>query len=204
MSIETTTRTAGSGDDAITYDVHRDPSVATDISAEQHADDLRRLITDAGVGAVDAFGTSGGVVTLLTLLAAAPDLLRRAIVHEPPLAAGLPDRDVVLEVVADMKQTYADEGDGAAMAKFIALVMRDGELPADYLAQPEPDPAMFGMSADDDGARANPLFSNMPALIDYEVDVPVLRALGDRVVVAAGVESGDTMAARLGEVLARP
>ena len=33
------------------------------------------------------------------------------------------------------------------MAKFIALVMGEGELPADYLDQPAPDPAQFGSRA---------------------------------------------------------
>ena len=39
------------------------------------------------------------------------------------------------------------------MAKFIALVMRDGEVPADYVDRPAPDPASFGMSSEDDGER---------------------------------------------------
>ena len=49
------------------------------------------------------------------------------------------------------------------MAKFIALVMGQGELPADYLDQPAPDPAQFGQSSEDDGSRDNPLMRNMPA-----------------------------------------
>ena len=66
--------------------------------------------------------------------------------HEPPLAEGLPDRETVLAVVDDLKSTYAREGDGPAMAKFISLVMFDGPLSAEYLDAPAPDPAMFGMS----------------------------------------------------------
>ncbi|MET0297655.1 MAG: alpha/beta hydrolase, partial [Microbacterium sp.] len=242
------TKVVGSGDDAITYDIHagpettaadqpalflfgapmdatglqmladrfpdrtvitydprgagRNPVGTADITAELHADDLHRVISDADLGAVDAFGSSGGAVTLLALAAAHPADLRRIIAHEPPLAAGLSDRDTVLEAVADMKDTYAREGDGAAMAKFMALVMFDGVLPADFLDGPAPDPAAFGMSADDDGTRANPLMRNMPALIEYEIDVDRLRGFGDRVVVAVGVESGDGVAARGGRSVA--
>jgi pimeloyl-ACP methyl ester carboxylesterase len=242
------TRIVGTGDDAITYDIHgdlaeasadrpalflfaapmdatglqqladqiddrpvitydprgagRNPVGTADISVEQHADDLHRVIAAVGVGPVDAFGSSGGAVNLLALLATHPDDVRRAVVHEPPLAHGLADRDTVLAVVADLKDTYAREGDGAAMAKFISLVMTDGQLTADYLERPAPDPAMFGMSADDDGSRTNPLLRNMPAIIDHRIDVEKLRALGDRVIVAVGVESHEGMAARGGRAVA--
>lgn len=243
-----TTRVVGTGDDAITYDVHGDLAAATaerpalllfaapmdatglamlaehftdrpvvtydprgagrnpvgtsDISVEQHASDLHRVIQALGVDRVDAFGTSGGAVNLLGLLADHPEDVRVAVVHEPPLAEGLPDGDAVLAVVADMKRTYAERGNGAAMAKFIPFVMFDGPVPDDYLEQPEPDPAMFGMPADDDGTRTNPLLRNMPAIIEYRVDVDALRGLGDRIVVAAGVESGDTLPARGARALA--
>jgi pimeloyl-ACP methyl ester carboxylesterase len=192
---------AGHFDDrpVVTYDPRgagRNPVGTADITVEQHAADLHRVIAALEVGPVDAFGTSGGAVNLLGLLAAHPDDVRVAVVHEPPLAAYLPDRDAVLAVVADMKRTYAEKGDGPAMAKFIPFVMLDGPVPDDYLEQPAPDPAMFGMSAVDDGTRTNPLMRNMPATLEYRIDVDGLRAFGERLVVAAGVESGDTLPAR--------
>jgi hypothetical protein len=55
---------------------------------------------------------------------------------------------------------------------------------------------MFGMPTADDGSRTNPLFRNMPATIEHRIDVERLRALGERLVVAVGVESHDEMAAR--------
>lgn len=183
----------------ITYDplgAGRNPAGTSDLSAAEHAEALHRVITALGVGAVDAFGSSGGAVCLLALLAAHPDDVRRAVVHEPPLAAGLADRDTVLAVIADMKDTYRREGDGAAMAKFIALVMTDGPLPADYLERPAPDPAMFGPPTEDDGSRTNPLFRNMPALIDYRLDVETLTARTDRIVVGVAAASRDELAAR--------
>lgn len=183
----------------VTYDPRgagRNPVGTGDITVEQHAADLHRVIEALGTGPVDAFGSSGGAVNLLALIAAHPEDVRIAVAHEPPLAADLPDRDAVMAVVADMKRTYAEEGDGAAMAKFIMFVMFDGPVPDDYLERPAPDPAMFGMPAADDGTRTNPLLRNMPATIEYRIDVDALRALGDRLVIAAGVESGDTFAAR--------
>jgi len=189
----------------ITYDPRgagRNPVATADITVAQHAEDLHRVIGALGVGPVDAFGSSGGAVNLLALAAAHPDDVRIVVAHEPPSAAELPDRETVLAVVDDMKRTYAEHGDGAAMARFIRLVMFDGPLPADYLAGPAPDPAMFGMSSADDGTRTNPLFRNMPSTIAYAPDPAALRALGDRLVIAAGVESGSTMAARAARAVA--
>jgi hypothetical protein len=88
------------------------------------------------------------------------------------------------------------------MAKFIALVMQPGPLPADYLDRPAPDPAQFGMSAEDDGTRTSPLIRNMPQVNEYVPDYDALRALGDRVHVAVGADSGQEVAARGGHGLA--
>lgn len=174
----------------------RNPTATSDISVEQHLTDAHRVIAALDCGAVDAFASSGGAVTLLALAATHPDVLRMAIAHEPPSAPLLPDAQTVLAITQDMKRTYLDAGEGTAMAKFIAFVMFEGELPSDYLEGPAPDPALFGMTSEDDGSRSNPLFRNMPAIIEYEPAVSNLRALGDRLVLAAGIESGATMAAR--------
>ena len=147
-------------------------------------------------------GTSGGGVNLLALAAAHPEDIRRAVVHEPATAAYLVDRDVQFAAAEDLVDTYRRSGNGPAMAKFIQLVMFDGELPADYLDRPAPDPAMFGMSAADDGVRSNPLFRNAPACQQYEVDTEALRALGDRLVLVYGATSGEGMPARAARSIA--
>lgn len=172
------------------------------MTAEMHAGDLHRVIEDLGVGPVDAFGSSGGAVCLLALLAAHPRDVRRAVVHEPPFVDVLTDGPVVLAACQDIHDTYQREGEGPAMAKFISLVMEPEPLPADYLDRPAPDPARFGMSAEDDGERTNPLIRNMPAINAYVPDYDLLRALGDRVRVAVGAGSGQEVAARGGHGLA--
>jgi pimeloyl-ACP methyl ester carboxylesterase len=189
----------------VTYDPRgagRNPRGTADLTPEQHADDLHRVIQALGVGPVDAFGSSGGGVNLLALCTAHPEDVRVAVVHEPATFVGLPDSAVVLAAVDDIKATYAAQGNGPAMAKFIQLVMRTDELPDDYLDQPPPDPAMFGQSPEDDGSRDNPLIRNMPACTAYEVDAGALAVLGERLVVAVGVESGDAAAARGGRQVA--
>ena len=39
------------------------------------------------------------------------------------------------------------------MAAFIAMTMVRGEFTDEFLAEPHPDPAAFGMPAEDDGRR---------------------------------------------------
>ena len=189
----------------ITYDPRgtaRNPRGTTPLTPEQHAEDIHRVVQAVGAGPVDVFASSGGAINALALVAAHPDDVRRVVAHEPPTAALLPDRENVLRVVDDMRATYDAEGDGPAMAKFIALVMFDGEVPADYLDGPAPDPAMFGMSAADDGSRDNPLMRNLGPCNRYEPDLDALAALGDRLVIAAGADSGQQLAARGGYTVA--
>lgn len=183
----------------VTYDPRgagRNPADTSDITPEQHADDLHTLIRALEVGPVDLFASSGGAVNALALVTAYPDDVRRVVAHEPPTAALLPDRDVVLTVCRDIRSTYEQFGSGAAMAKFITLVMVEGPLAEDYLDQPPPDPAAFGLPVDDDGSRTDPLMRNMPACNAYHPDVQALAALGPRLVLAVGAESGEQLAAR--------
>jgi pimeloyl-ACP methyl ester carboxylesterase len=189
----------------VTYDPRgagRSPAGTSELTPEQHAEDLHRVISALGVGPVDVFGSSGGAVNALALAATYPDDVRRLVAHEPPIAAYLPDRDNVLAAIRDIKDTYAASGDGPAMAKFITLVMVSGPLPDDYVDQPAPDPATFGMSAHDDGTRTSPLMRNMPACNDYRIDVEKLGRLGDRLVIAVGTGSNDEIAARGGHAVA--
>jgi len=101
-----------------------------------------------------------------------------------------------------MRGTYDKAGSGPAMAKFIALVMFDGLLSDDYVDQPAPDPAAFGMSTEDDGSRTDPLMRNMPSCVAYAPDLDALAALGTRLVLAAGAGSHQEMAARGGRSVA--
>ena len=107
----------------VTYDPRgtaRNPRGTCDVSAEQHAGDLHRVIQALGAGPVDCFGSSGGGVNLLALAVAHPEDLRIAVAHEPPVFVGLPNAETLMAAVHDMKATYATHGNGPAMAKFIA------------------------------------------------------------------------------------
>jgi pimeloyl-ACP methyl ester carboxylesterase len=172
------------------------------VTAELHADDLHRVVEATGLGAVDAFGSSGGGAFALAWIVDHPDDVRTLVSHEPPLVTLLEDSDVALRVQADIVDTYQRDGYGPAMAKFIQLVMHAGPLPPDYLDQPAPDPATFGLPADDDGSRDDPLLSRNLAMPAFEPDVAAVRASSVRIVPAIGAQGEGTMARRGGEALA--
>jgi len=175
----------------------------TPSTPEEHADDIHAVITAVGGGPVDLFASSGGAVNALALVARHPEDVRTLVAHEPPLGQLLPDRDAALAAARGIRETYQTNGLGPAMAKFIALVMHRGPIPAGFADQPGPDPAMFGLPAEDDGSRNDPLVGqNIISCTHYQPDFAALRSAPTRIVVAVGEESDGEMAHRGGEATA--
>ena len=178
-----------------------DPS--SESTPDEHADDLHRLIGELGSGPVDLFASSGGAVNALALVARHPEDVRTVVAHEPPAVQVLPDRENAMRANRDIRETYMRDGMGPAMAKFIAIVMHRGPITADYLAQPAPDPAMFGLPTEDDGSRDDVLLGqNLITCTHYELDFDALRAASTRIVIAAGAESDGELANRAAKAVA--
>lgn len=166
----------------------------------QQAEDLHHLIEVFATGPVDVFGSSGGAVTSLALVAAHPEDVRRLVAHEPPVMSVLPDAEQAFAADVRIRAVYRERGWGAGMAMFIAFTSWQGELTDDF-GRDEPDPAMFGLPTDDDGSRDDPLLSGASAPVSgYQPDVTALRA--SDVVVAAGTESRGLLTWRTSEALA--
>jgi pimeloyl-ACP methyl ester carboxylesterase len=172
-------------------------------TTEEHADDLHRLILALDTGPVDIFGSSGGAVNGLALVARHPEQVRTLVAHEPPAAQELPDREEALAACEAIRETYHREGFGPAMAKFIALASYEGPLPAGFAHEPGPDPAGFGLPTEDDGTRDDPLVGlNMPSTPAYQHDFGALRAAPSRIVIGVGAESAKMIAGRAGTAVA--
>ena len=154
------------------------------------ADDVHAIVEALGVGPVEMFGSSGGAVTALALVSAYPNDVTTLVAHEPPLIPMLPDAEAAERARAGVRDAYEAKGSGAGMAAFIAMTMWQGEFTADYFAQPVPDPAQFGMPAEDDGSRDDPLLSDRSwAVSGYRPDIDALVAAPTRIVIAVGAES---------------
>jgi pimeloyl-ACP methyl ester carboxylesterase len=170
---------------------------------EEHADDLHRLIAALDKGPVDLFATSGGAINALALVTRHPEQVRTLVDHEPPAAQVLPDREAALAAAADIHETYLRSGLGPAMAKFIVLVSHQGPVPADFAARPAPDPTMFGLPAQDDGSRNDPLVGqNIISSTHYRPDFEKIGGASTRIVMAVGEESTDALTGRATKAIA--
>jgi hypothetical protein len=142
-------------------------------------------------------------VTALALVAALPDDVVTLVAHEPPLIPVLPDAEAAERARAAVRDAYEAKGRSAGMAAFIAMTSWRGEFTDEYLAQPAPDPVAFGMPAEDDGSRDDPLLSDRSwAVSSYRPDVDALVAAPTRIVIAVGEESDGVFTGRTSEAIA--
>jgi pimeloyl-ACP methyl ester carboxylesterase len=186
----------------VTYDprglgrsVRKDGRV--DYAPTVQADDVHAVIEALGAGPVEMFASSGGAVTALALVPAYPGDVTTLVAHEAPLIPVLPDAAAAERARAAVRDAYEAKGRGAGMAAFIAMTSWRGEFTDEYFAQPAPDPAQFGMPAEDDGSRDDPLLSDRSwAVSSYRPDVDALAAAPTRIVIAVGEESLDTFTGR--------
>jgi pimeloyl-ACP methyl ester carboxylesterase len=161
------------------------------------AEDVHAVIEAVGAGPVEMFASSGGAVTALALVTAHPDDVTTLVAHEPPLIQVLADAEAAERAQAGFRDIYEAKGRGAGMAAFIAMTSWQGEFTDEYFAQPAPDPAQFGLPAEDDGSRADPLLSDRSwAITGYRPDIDKLTAAPTRIVIAVGEESLGTFTGR--------
>src|SRR5690242_16022754 len=88
-------------------------------TVEQRADDVAAIVDDLGADSADVFGSSGGAVTGLALVARHPGRVRTLVAHEPPLLELLPDADAQRAATEEIIATFHREGHHAAFAQFM-------------------------------------------------------------------------------------
>ncbi len=184
----------------VTYDprgVERSRVPEAEHTPRVNAADVHRVIEAIGGGPVDLFGSSGGAVTGLALVSLFPGDVAVLVAHEPPLLEVLPDAGIVQAAFRQVTESYHRDGFGAGMARFIALTSVEGEFTTEFLDQPAPDPAAFGLPTTDDGARDNVLLSGVSdEVTGYHLEAEVLDQSPTRIVLAAGVESRNQVSGR--------
>jgi pimeloyl-ACP methyl ester carboxylesterase len=171
-----------------------------DVTPEQQADDVHRVLSVLGGGPADVFGSSGGAVVGLALVTAHPGQVGTLVAHEPPLIEVLPDREQVRAQVQDIYDTYQTEGADKAMGKFMAHAGLTGPAAQQENAprwQPSPEQIARMRSVTDMF-----LAHMIRPTTGYRPDIDALRAAPGRIVVAAGTTSTGQFANRTAVALA--
>lgn len=167
-----------------------------DSTPELRADDIAAILDDLGAGTADVFGSSGGAVTGLALVARHPARVRTLVAHEPPVLELLPDAAALRAAMDDIVETFHREGVGPAFAKFMATTGMDGGeegAPAGPPGEP---------SAQDLADMARFLGHEMRRTAGYLPDMGALKAGPARVVIGVGATSGPLVTFRTSVELA--
>ncbi len=91
-----------------------------DVTLEQQADDVHRLLSVLGGEPAYVFGSSGGAAVGLALVTAHPRQVRTLVAHEPPVVELLPHRAQLRAEIQDIYDSWRADGADKAMAKFMA------------------------------------------------------------------------------------
>jgi pimeloyl-ACP methyl ester carboxylesterase len=171
-----------------------------DVSVAVQADDAHRLLAAVGTGPVDVFGSSGGAITGLELVARHPDQVRTLVAHEPPVTELLPDAESHRASAADVLATHRGQGVGPAMARFLAHAGIAGG--ARSANDGPPSPETLASMARMKGNLELFFAHMMGSLSAYRPDVTVLRDGPTRIVVGIGTTSAGQLAHRAAVALA--
>jgi pimeloyl-ACP methyl ester carboxylesterase len=175
----------------VTYDrrgASRSPRPAgwTVTSVEEQADDAEALLRTLGLTPAVVVGHSGGASIACALVARHPEVVRRAVIYEPPLLAVVPQgEDVVAGFRAMVEQAMAEGGPRRAMEAFMRANAGDAAYEA-WLASTDPAirERIFG--------NAPTFFSiELPAFASFVPDRDRLRASGVPLTVVIGEDNRD-------------
>ena len=202
-----------------------DPASA--LTPDVQADDLAALVGALGGGPVDVFGTSGGAIAGLALVARHPGLVGTLVAHEPPVTELLDDAPHVRDAVDRVEDAYRSGGAPAGWGAFVSLVVHEGPVPEGGVPAagwpPPGHPAPEGEHGENgehggEGQDAPPappepaaepggddelfFLRTLKPLTRYQPELDALGAGGARVVVAVGEASQQELAVRSARALA--
>jgi clorobiocin/coumermycin A biosynthesis protein CloN7/CouN7 len=152
------------------------------------------VLEAVGGGPAHVFGSSGGAITGLALVAHDPGRVHTLVAHEPPLALLLPEAHDARSAMQDIYDTYRKGGTGAAWAKFFTFTGMSPP-PGSGDAVPEPSPGVDPTSERFFGHGLLPI-----AL--YQPDLSALQSGPARVAVAGGTTSKGEFPQRTAAALA--
>ncbi|AKF05277.1 alpha/beta fold hydrolase [Sandaracinus amylolyticus] len=164
-----------------------------DSTPELRADDVAALIEAVGAKSADLFGSSGGAVTGLALIARHPGRVRTLIAHEPPSIELLPDASALRAMTEENIAIYQRDGVGAAWMQF----MKNAGFDVSEHAGPPGEP-----TEQDFRNSARFFLHELRGTTRFVPDVAALRASEARIVVGIGETSRHLLTYRTSVALA--
>jgi pimeloyl-ACP methyl ester carboxylesterase len=160
------------------------------------ADDMRRVLEAVGPVPAHVFGSSGGAVTGVALVARYPDLVGTLIAHEAPLALLLPEAEEATAGMHEIYDTFRGSGIIAAWGRFSSFTGMDAGHEDDN-ADPDPPSA-------EEVATSERFFGHglLPIAL-YQPDFAALDVAPSRIVVAGGTTSKGEFPQRTAVALAQ-
>jgi pimeloyl-ACP methyl ester carboxylesterase len=151
-------------------------------SVEQRADDVSAILDDIGVESADLFGSSGGAVTGLSLVARYPGRIGTLVAHEPPLLELLPDAAQQRANTEAIIDTFHRHGFEAAWMHF----MRN----AGFDVAPDDAPSAPPETSENEIRQSARFFDiDLRPTTSYLPDIEALKTGASRVVIGIGVDS---------------
>jgi pimeloyl-ACP methyl ester carboxylesterase len=170
-----------------------DPSAHS--AVEQRADDVKAILDDLGAESADLFGSSGGAVTGLALVARYPGRVRTLVAHEPPVLELLPDAAEQRSKTEAIVDTFHRDGFGAAWMHFMHN--------AGFDVPPGDAPSGPAQPSDDEVRQAARFFEiDLLPTTRYLPEIDALKNTTSRVVIGIGADSGRLLTYRTSVTLA--
>jgi len=166
-----------------------------DSTPDLRADDVVAILDELGADRADVFGSSGGAVTGLALVARHPSRAGTLVAHEPPLLELLPDAAQQRAKTEDVIETFHREGLGAAVMKFMVNAGFQVGTTQGAPAAAAPAPQQVA-----NGTRF--VVHEMRGTAGYQPDIAALSRGPARVVVGIGATSGGLITHRTSVALA--
>jgi len=164
------------------------------VTPEQLADDLSRLLAAVTDEPAAVLGSSGGAIAGLALVTAHPEQVSVLVAHEPPVTALLPDAAERRADLDGIYELYRDEGVWPAMGRFLEVI--GIETPTS--TEPLPMELTEAIARDTGFFLANLLRT----VSLWQPDLDVLRASSTRIVIGVGATSKGQFANRTALALA--
>lgn len=162
------------------------PAGWSQTTLDEQADDAASLLSSLGLAPAHVFGVSSGATIGLNLTLRHPQVVRSAVLHEPPKIGVMPERDKLLgDLRARMEAVRLRGGYRAAMADFIGWMSDSGQGNAGT----EKDPVMQRIL----GNGEVWLNQELGVVDRYDPPSSLMKALRVPITVSVGSEGGTAL-----------